>query len=305
MTEKLAQYFLEVYKNRNIALAAETLFVSRPVISRSIAEIEREFGTELFTRTRTGVEPTDAGTMVYKMLCEVIACYSAAKNGIEVAKNGAESHTLRLGVTPTNAMNAYDILFRGFLDTHPDVIFNIVEKSASESISLLLNNEADAVFTPWSFNEPFLDFIDGYKVQFSLGVSKNSPLASRHILSIIDIIDVTFGSLIAPLPLDPILNSSFAVYGKTPNIAVRCSSLDLLRKLVQEERVAVVFPDDIMNGWEGVATIPVDFIKASTHRLVWSKLALHNSVFDDFITYAEGIFRDKQLSMVHSSVNTA
>lgn len=54
MTLKQISYFQAVCEKGNISSAAEDLFVARSVISRAIADLEDEFGAELFVRSKTG-----------------------------------------------------------------------------------------------------------------------------------------------------------------------------------------------------------------------------------------------------------
>lgn len=75
MTFKQVEYFLRVFACRNIAAAAEELFVSRPVISKAILTLEEEVGTPLFQRSKEGVEPTEAGKVLYHTLQEFESGY--------------------------------------------------------------------------------------------------------------------------------------------------------------------------------------------------------------------------------------
>ena len=77
MTEKQTLYFMKVYEKKNIALASDELYVSRPVVSRAIAELEREFDTLLLSHLSTGVEPTDEGIAVYRLICNMTANYNS------------------------------------------------------------------------------------------------------------------------------------------------------------------------------------------------------------------------------------
>jgi len=295
MTEKQARYFILVYEKKNIALAAQELYVSRPVISRTISDLEREFGAQLFSRTNTGVIPTDAGVMVYNMLSNISANYNATIVSIKGLENSLANRTIRFGVTPTNANRIYDVLLRGFMESFPEVKFSIIEKPAGESIDLLLNNNADMIFTPQETKESCYDSLLGYRTQFSLGISEKSPLALKQVISITDIFDVTFGTLCSPMPLEERLYSSFSSFGKKPNISVRSTSLSLLKKLAQNEEIVVVLPNDMMEDWENVSVVPLDFINASTHRLVWNKLIPHNSAFFDLLAYARQNFGEKSM----------
>ena len=42
MTQIQVEYFMKTYETRNIAVAADALFISRSAISRAIADLERE-----------------------------------------------------------------------------------------------------------------------------------------------------------------------------------------------------------------------------------------------------------------------
>ena len=50
--------FLAVAEQGNMAKAADTLAISRPVVSKTISDLERMLGVRLFDRSPQGVEPT-------------------------------------------------------------------------------------------------------------------------------------------------------------------------------------------------------------------------------------------------------
>ena len=77
MTQKQIAYFEKAYHTGNIALAAEQMYVSRSVISRSIQELEEEFGVTLFERSKSGVVPTEAGKLLYSTLLQVESCLAS------------------------------------------------------------------------------------------------------------------------------------------------------------------------------------------------------------------------------------
>ena len=52
-------YFRVVCEEQNISKAAAKLFISRPSLSTSIRELEKEFGTELLVRSKSGGHPNN------------------------------------------------------------------------------------------------------------------------------------------------------------------------------------------------------------------------------------------------------
>jgi LysR family nitrogen assimilation transcriptional regulator len=66
MDSQLIEYFLRVADLGSINRAAADLRLSQPALSRHIALLEHQIGAKLFTRTRGGVVPTEAGRLLYE-----------------------------------------------------------------------------------------------------------------------------------------------------------------------------------------------------------------------------------------------
>lgn len=64
MDSRLIEYFLRVAELGSINRAAADLRLSQPALSRHIALLEHQLRAKLFTRTRGGVQLTEAGTLL-------------------------------------------------------------------------------------------------------------------------------------------------------------------------------------------------------------------------------------------------
>jgi len=58
--------FNYVAKYKKISLAAEKLFVSQPAVTQTIQKLEEQLNSNLFVRTKTGIELTETGKMLYE-----------------------------------------------------------------------------------------------------------------------------------------------------------------------------------------------------------------------------------------------
>ena len=58
--------FLEIARQKRIALAADALAISQPAVSKTLRELEEILETKLFERTRRGVTLTTNGELFHK-----------------------------------------------------------------------------------------------------------------------------------------------------------------------------------------------------------------------------------------------
>lgn len=74
---------------RHLGRAAEFLSLTQPAVSKSLAEIERMFGLDLFVRSTRGTEPTSVGTTVVRFARSVLADYGRTRDEIAAQLQGA------------------------------------------------------------------------------------------------------------------------------------------------------------------------------------------------------------------------
>ena len=66
MEIRVLKYFLAVAREENISRAAEVLHITQPTLSRQIAQLEEELGTQLFVRGKH-LMLTDAGIVIRRL----------------------------------------------------------------------------------------------------------------------------------------------------------------------------------------------------------------------------------------------
>jgi DNA-binding transcriptional LysR family regulator len=74
---------------RHLGRASEFLSLTQPAVSKSLAEIERMFGLDLFVRSTRGTEPTPYGATVVRFARSVLADFGRTRDEIAAVASGA------------------------------------------------------------------------------------------------------------------------------------------------------------------------------------------------------------------------
>ncbi len=93
--------FYTVATLQNISKAAEQLGVSQPAVSRIISNIEKEYHTKLFFRSKTGVSLTRDGNNLFEMIKGPLMELEKVSNNIESNNKTLDKITIHMGATST------------------------------------------------------------------------------------------------------------------------------------------------------------------------------------------------------------
>ena len=146
--------FYTVAKLQNITKAAEELGVTQPAVSRIISNIEKEYKTKLFFRSKTGVTLTRDGLNLFEMIKIPLIELEKISNNIEGNKT-LDKITIHIGATST-ALYCY--LFK-YLDNikkdFPNVNFRIYSNSSTNLLDMVNKGSIDFAFitTPFKGGE--------------------------------------------------------------------------------------------------------------------------------------------------------
>ena len=141
------EYFQAVAEAGSIAAASQKINVSSPSISAAIAQLEDEFGLQLFVRKHAqGLSLTPGGARFLEQSRRVLG---EAATLITLANDvtGKVRGPLNVGCLLTFAQIILPRLRRAFVDRHPEVGFRQFEASQTELISGLRNASLDVVLT--------------------------------------------------------------------------------------------------------------------------------------------------------------
>jgi len=288
MTQTQTEYFSKTYQLKSIAAAAEALYVSRSVVSRAIGDLEDEFGSPLFIRSKSGVEPTDAGTAVYNLIVSMGSSYRTTVERLHQLNEYQHTMQIHIGVSPSNSVDIYRLFLRNYMKAHPQISIHIEEMHRKEEWSHFLDGELDVAFLPGSPpQEETCESVCVHTNRLVMGVSVDHPLAQKHALEISDILDCPLGGLAAPIPRWEMFETCFAAFSKKPKIVIRTSSTELLREMTAEGQCCALLTAEMMEHWSNVVSVPLRFFEWTHNYMVWNKGIPHSKAFWDFIDYVK------------------
>jgi len=116
--------FLAVIEHGNLAKAAEHLAVSRPVVSKTIADLERTLGLRLLDRSPQGVEPTLFGRALHK---RGVAVFDDLRLGMKELQFLADPHRgeLQIGCSEYMAAGLVPAVIDRLSRKHPQMLFQL------------------------------------------------------------------------------------------------------------------------------------------------------------------------------------
>jgi DNA-binding transcriptional LysR family regulator len=179
---------------RSLRRAAEAVGITQPAATKTLQEIERLFGCQLFDRSQRGLVPTAAGEVLLRGARLMLSDLARVEAELRALSGGAHA-VLRLGAPPALAMNLLPgvvgrLIQRGF----PHI--QICERSSPELLELLHAGDLDAVAARFLPDEDsaLLGPIDAgiaferlFDEEMQVAVPSDHRLASRTVVDLADL----------------------------------------------------------------------------------------------------------------------
>ena len=146
--------FYVVAVNQNISVASKELNVSQPAVSRIISNLEKEYNTKLFVRSKNGVSLTKEGLNLFNKIKGPYSQLEKLEKDLSNNKAFINS-TIYIGTTATAL---YVLLFK-CLDkiktNFPNIQFNLYTGSSTQLLSKLNEGKIDfaLVTTPFNYGD--------------------------------------------------------------------------------------------------------------------------------------------------------
>lgn len=219
----------------NVTEAAERLHLVQSAVSQQLARLEKELGTQLFTRKgKRLVGLSAAGDSVLRYAREALAI---RENILAIGRDHVDetSGLLRIGTTHTQARYVLPPVIRAFRESFPQVGLAIHQGTPQQVIDMALSDRVDfAICTEELGEHPALTALPAYRWNRSLIAPAKHPVLKRRPLSLERIcehplITYTFG-----VTGSRHLQATFARAGLKPQVVLSAVDADVIKTYVRE-----------------------------------------------------------------------
>jgi DNA-binding transcriptional LysR family regulator len=268
--------FLAVADELHFGRAADRLHIAQPPLSRTIKQLEREVGAQLFERTTRSVRLTSAGQALVKPAQDVLEGCRVARRAVRSAGRG-ETGRVRMGFAGPSSYLLVGQLGRLVRERHPGIELSLQSTTyAYEALRSVVDGELDLAIARWQVDPPGIANRIVAEEHYVLVVPSEHSLAGRELVRMADCRDEPFVALSADpgsSVRDAFLRTTHAA-GYAPNIVQTAPDSWTVMALVAAG-VGITFSLDVAVAnvtQEGITVIPLEEGLAPTYsRLAWRR----------------------------------
>ncbi|MEY8309293.1 LysR family transcriptional regulator [Erysipelotrichaceae bacterium 51-3] len=286
MTLNQLQYFCKVAEFENYRAASETVHVSQPSLSRSIASLEEELGISLFDKKGRGVILTKAGRIFYEKAIQIVnACRDVESRMIEMSRGGGK---IDIGYIFPLAGRFIPHRVRSFLDLpgNESIKFSFWQSHTPAIMKRIESGNLDVGFGGYT-DKTDLNYFPVETQEFVIITPKNHPLADQNEISIEEyarhpIIGYDRQSWMGIHTL-----ALYEEFNVNPEIVVECPDEYTILSLVRENfGIALIPRTDTLDEFVGINVHSIKgYNLAHQIYMFWMKDREQLPVVERFIAY--------------------
>ncbi len=182
--------YVHLCSTKNYTKTAEELYIDQSALSRHIAALEKEMGTQLILRSKNSFQLTEAGKLVEIQFQKILLEYQNTLYSISALTQKQEGE-LKLGVLYYD-INGYVASIRAaFRKTYPNVTLKLDSYQPEELERKLLSGELDAgiLYSLSESDSMEIDYMNFFKIPIQVIFSKNHRLAEKEKINVEDLSD--------------------------------------------------------------------------------------------------------------------
>ncbi|MEK3733080.1 MULTISPECIES: cidABC operon transcriptional activator CidR [Paenibacillus] len=253
------QYFLEVARAGSFTKAAERLYITQPTISKTIRNMEDEWGVTLFYRQGKKIELTDAGRIMYQQAQQMVESFQQVSDELEDLMNLRRGH-LRIGLPPMVGSSFFPEVIGLFHREYPKITIQLFEDGAKKVEADVESGQLDIGVAVLPVDEQVFHSYSFVREKLNLLVHPSHRLAGREWVDLAELADEPFVLFREDFTLHDRIIRECIQAGFEPRVVYESSQWDLISGMVAANLGIALLPETICKEIDSsrVAILPLD-----------------------------------------------
>ncbi|CAI0731683.1 nitrogen assimilation transcriptional regulator NAC [Serratia entomophila] len=285
MNLRRLKYFVKIVDIGSLTQAAEVLHIAQPALSQQLATLEGELKQQLLIRTKRGVQPTEAGNILYAHAQTILRQCEQAQSAVNSAGQ-AMSGQVSVGLAPGSVASQLALpLLQAVRDRHPGILLSLNENIGSALAGQVANQTLDMAMIYGAKMPPGLQATVLMREDLYLVATRAVPSPGNSV----ELLDVARLNLFLPREGDVVrsqVEDAMALRKLTANVVGEIESSGTLNAAIASGLGATILPESVARGMIGPAkawmarinaptlSVPLSLCVASEHALSGPALAV-------------------------------
>lgn len=253
------KYFVEVVRQQSFTKAAAQLFVTQPMLTRSIKHLEEELNVRLIERTSKSFYLTDAGRILYDRALDFLLQYDDLFQTMDDVRS-VRVGEVRLSIPGVLLDVYFPPLLTRFHRHFPGIDISVVEEGSKLTAASVGSGRADLGLVMLPVDEPYrFESKTLISNVCQLAVSRHHPFAKMSQVHIKDLKDETILTFSETATLHDTFIRMCGECGFAPRIAYKSLMTRFSLKMVGMQQCIAVLPLPILQPdlCEELVTVPL------------------------------------------------
>lgn len=215
------KYFMSIAEHKNYSHAAKELFVTQPILTRCVKNLESELEVQLIERTSKTFRLTDAGETLYTHGASLLDQYQDLYRRINDTKN-LKNGDVYIS-SPGVLLDMYfPSILTDFRTQNPGINISLIEEGSRQTTQSVLQGEVDIGLVMLPVNDQHeLDVYSLVRDEVRLLVRRDHPFATRPEVHIGQLRNVEIITYNANTTLHNVFVQTCLDHGFMPHIAYK------------------------------------------------------------------------------------
>jgi DNA-binding transcriptional LysR family regulator len=249
--------FCDLVETGSFTRAGELNFVSQSAVSQQLRGLERRFDRRLLERYgKAGVEPTDAGRMLYKESKAILARFRSLEERLR-EPGGPMTGTVHVATVYSLGLHALPPYVKQFLREHPQVAIQVEYSRTDRVYRACASGAIDLGIVAFPERRPRLDVISLRNEELVLVTSPEHRLARRRSVPVSALDGEAFVAFDRAVPTRRAVDRILRDHGAGVHIATEFDNIETIKRSVEAGLGVSIVPEDTVKNEVRSGTLSV------------------------------------------------